>query len=156
MTIKRPTGERTFTKEKWQPRRLAAWRSVTIRRLLDSFDGVGAVKASAAQVVMPVVNCTPRIADVRAVHAAAFLPFVTGLTLLVFVAPLSWWVRHDSREAAAFLGVSIALLLTAALIRRGVFYRRARARRRPRRQSDGHARDPRKRGASRRTRWRSS
>ena len=70
---------------------------------------------------MPVVNCTPRIADVRAVRAAAFLPFVTGLTLLVVAVPLSWWVDDDSRQAAGFLGASIALLLTAALIKRGVF-----------------------------------
>ena len=70
---------------------------------------------------MPVVNCTPRIADVRAVRAAAFFPFVTGLTLLALAAPLSWWVDHDIRQTAGFLAGSIALLLTAALIRRGVF-----------------------------------
>jgi hypothetical protein len=70
---------------------------------------------------MPVVNCTPRIADVRAVRAAAFFPFVTGLTLLGVAAPMSWWVSHDGRQAAGFLGGSIALLLTAALIKRGVF-----------------------------------
>jgi hypothetical protein len=70
---------------------------------------------------MPVVNCTPRIADVRALRAAAFLPLVTGLTLLVVAAPLSWLVDHDSREAAGFLGGSIALLLASALIKRGEF-----------------------------------
>ena len=70
---------------------------------------------------MPVVNCTPRIADVRAVRAAAFFPFVTGLTLLILAVPLSWWVDDNGREAAGFLGGSIALLLTAALIKRGVF-----------------------------------
>jgi hypothetical protein len=70
---------------------------------------------------MPVVNCTPRIADVRTVRATAFLPSVTGLTLLIVAVPLSWWVDHDGRKAAAFLGVSIALLLTGALIKRGVF-----------------------------------
>ena len=70
---------------------------------------------------MPVLNCTPRIADVRAVRAAAFFPFVTGLTLLVFGVPLSWWIDQDSRQAAGFLGGSIALLLMAALIKRGVF-----------------------------------
>ena len=70
---------------------------------------------------MPVVNCTPRIKDVRAVRAAAFMPFVTGLTLLILAVPLSWWVDHDGREAAGFIGGSIALLLMAALIKRGVF-----------------------------------
>jgi hypothetical protein len=70
---------------------------------------------------MPVVNCTPRIADVRAVRAAAFFPFVTGLALLIVATPLSWWIDHDAWKAAAFLGGSIALLFTAALIKRGVF-----------------------------------
>src|SRR5918993_2585587 len=70
---------------------------------------------------MPLVNCTPRIKDVRAVRAAAFLPYVTGLTLLIVAAPLAWLVDHDAREATAFLAASLALLLTAALMKRGVF-----------------------------------
>ena len=70
---------------------------------------------------MPLVNCTPRINDVRAVRAAAFLPFVTGLTLLIVAVPLAWLVDHDAREATAFLAASLALLLTAALMKRGVF-----------------------------------
>jgi len=70
---------------------------------------------------MPVVNCTPRIADVRSVRAAAYMPFVTGLTLLILAVPLSWWVDHDGWKAAGFIGGSIGLLLTAALIKRGVF-----------------------------------
>ena len=70
---------------------------------------------------MPLVNSTPRIKDVRAVRAAAFLPYVTGLTLLIVAAPLAWLVDHDAREATAFLAASLALLLTAALMKRGVF-----------------------------------
>jgi hypothetical protein len=53
-------------------------------------------------------------------RAAAYFPFVTGLTLLVVATPLSWLVDHDGWEAAEFLGASIALLLTAALLKRGV------------------------------------
>jgi hypothetical protein len=70
---------------------------------------------------MPLVNCTPRIKDVRAVRAAAFLPYITGLTLLIVATPLAWLVDHDAREATAFLAASLALLLTAALMKRGVF-----------------------------------
>lgn len=70
---------------------------------------------------MPLVNCTPRIKDVRAVRAAAFLPYVIGLTLLIVAAPLAWLVDHDAREATAFVAASLALLLTAALMKRGVF-----------------------------------
>ena len=54
-------------------------------------------------------------------RAAAFLPYVTGLTLLIVAAPLAWLVDHDAREATAFLAASLALLLTAALMKRGVF-----------------------------------
>jgi hypothetical protein len=49
------------------------------------------------------------------------LPFVTGLTLLIVAVPLAWLVDHDAREATAFLAASLALLLTAALMKRGVF-----------------------------------
>lgn len=54
-------------------------------------------------------------------RAAAFLPYVIGLTLLIVAAPLAWLVDHDAREATAFLAASLALLLTAALMKRGVF-----------------------------------
>lgn len=70
---------------------------------------------------MPLVNCTPRIKDVRAVRAAAFLPYVIGLTLLIVAVPLAWLVDHDAWNATAFLAASLALLLTAALMKRGVF-----------------------------------
>ena len=54
-------------------------------------------------------------------RAAAFLPYVIGLTLLIVAAPLAWLVDHDAQEATAFLAASLALLLTAALMKRGVF-----------------------------------
>ena len=54
-------------------------------------------------------------------RAAAFLPYVIGLTLLIVAAPLAWLVDHDAREATAFVAASLALLLTAALMKRGVF-----------------------------------
>ena len=54
-------------------------------------------------------------------RAAAFLPYVIGLTLLIVAAPLAWLVDHDAWEATAFLAASLALLLTAALMKRGVF-----------------------------------
>ena len=69
---------------------------------------------------MAVLNCTPRIAAVRALRAAAFFPYVLGLTLLIVAVPLSWLVDHDGRKTAEFLGASIALFLTAALVKRGV------------------------------------
>jgi len=55
------------------------------------------------------------------VRAGAFLPYVTGLTLLIVAAPLAWLVDHDAQEATAFLAAALALLLTAALMKRGVF-----------------------------------
>ena len=68
-----------------------------------------------------VLNCTPRVGHVRALRAAAFAPYVTGLTLLILAVPLSWFVDHDAKEAAEFLSASILLILTASLIKRGVF-----------------------------------
>jgi hypothetical protein len=67
------------------------------------------------------VDCTRRIRDVRAVRAAASLAFVAGLTLLIVAVPLAWLADRDALEAAAFLAASLALLLTAALMKRGVF-----------------------------------
>lgn len=70
---------------------------------------------------MPIIDCTPRVRDVRAVRAAAYLPFVTGLVFLVFAAPLAWIDSHDARQAATFLALSLTLLVIAAAMKRGVF-----------------------------------
>ena len=68
-----------------------------------------------------VLNCTPRVGHVRALRAAAFAPYVLGLTLLILIVPLSWFVDHDATEAAELLSASMVLILTASLIKRGVF-----------------------------------
>jgi hypothetical protein len=65
-----------------------------------------------------VLNCTPAVADVRTLRAAAFTPYVLGLTLLIVAVPLSYATEGDSR-AAQFLAGSLALFVTASLIKRG-------------------------------------
>src|SRR5678816_260889 len=55
----------------------------TIARLLPGVAPRRTSSGAGARLTMPLVDCTSRIRDVRAVRAAAFLAFVTGLTLLI-------------------------------------------------------------------------
>ena len=65
-----------------------------------------------------VLNCTRPVADVRTLRAAAFAPYVLGLTLLVVAVPLSY-VSGNKSGAAQFLAGSLALFVTAWMIKRG-------------------------------------
>jgi hypothetical protein len=69
-------------------------------------------------IIPGVLNCTPAVADVRTLRAAAFTPYVLGLTLLIVAVPLSY-ATEDNRGAAQFLAGSLALFVTAWLIKRG-------------------------------------
>jgi hypothetical protein len=70
------------------------------------------------QAIPSVVDCTLPIADVRTLRAAAFAPYVLGLTLVVVAVPLSY-ASGNQRGAAQFLACSLALFVTARLIKRG-------------------------------------
>jgi hypothetical protein len=70
------------------------------------------------QIIPSVVDCTRPIADVRTLRAAAFAPYVLGLTLFVVAVPLSY-ASGNERGAAQFLAGSLALFVTARLIKRG-------------------------------------
>ena len=63
-------------------------------------------------------DCTPAIADVRTLRAAAFAPFILGLTLFIVAVPLSYATGNKS-GAVAFLAGSVALFVTAHLVKRG-------------------------------------
>jgi len=63
------------------------------------------------------LNCTPRITDVRSLRAAAFTPYVVGLTLLVLAVPLSF-ALGNKMEAARFLAASIALFVARICFQR--------------------------------------
>jgi hypothetical protein len=64
------------------------------------------------------LNCTPRITDVRRLRAAAFAPYIVGLTILLVAVPLS--LAYETKiEAAQFLAVSVALFVVALSVKRG-------------------------------------
>jgi hypothetical protein len=69
-------------------------------------------------IIPAVLNCTPVVADVRTLRAAAFTPYVLGLTLLIVAVPLSY-ATDDKSGAARFLAGSLVLFVTASLIKRG-------------------------------------
>src|SRR5690349_1357276 len=67
-----------------------------------------------------ILNCNPRVADVRTMRAAAFAPYILALTLLVVGVPLSYATQAKT-QVARFLAASLALFVVTSFIKRGSF-----------------------------------